>query len=370
MPREKRILPPREKKKDTSGHVTLTAQESAFYNDQEMKARKIDLMRYNGKLQNKPYRNPILSEKTPRDPLFRDWDYSTIPPRPEFENLNYQMPRWNHPDIDYGLMSKFKTQKGIYEKEKKWEQDCQETIAKHKETMARLQEENERKRNEAMNSEKKVTARDSDGYTIPTARTVSSLNDEHVHEHHLAHSNQPMQSARHSARSDMSDPLETSRSMMSTGRRFYAQPISTMKTLNASHPEILAKWRARRAAEFITTLPNPLEPPSTTRIALKNIGHPRSFVPSSIEPKMKTISPNELTPAASKDRVKKILRKPNLSSISESRDPSLQLLGTSRLREQLMQLNQQLDATKEEISRQELKIALNSKTKSYERPIK
>ena len=61
----------------------------------------------------KPYRNPILAEKTPRDPVFHNWDYTSLPAKPEFENLNYQEPRWKHPDTDWGLMSKFKTQVNI-----------------------------------------------------------------------------------------------------------------------------------------------------------------------------------------------------------------------------------------------------------------
>jgi len=67
-----------------------------------MKARKINLQRFNGTLNKKPYRcaidtvyliltvtvhiytyrNPILNEKTPRDPAFGDWDFSTIPAKP------------------------------------------------------------------------------------------------------------------------------------------------------------------------------------------------------------------------------------------------------------------------------------------------
>ena len=97
----------------------------------------------------------------------------------EFENLNYQLPRWNHPDIDWGLMSKFKTQvlnilcrllskyiilnhapnqctqKEVYAKEMKWEQDCNQTISLHKEKMTKLREDEERIKRESMSLEKK-----------------------------------------------------------------------------------------------------------------------------------------------------------------------------------------------------------------------
>ena len=43
------------------------------------------------------------------------------------------------------------------------------------------------------------------------------------------------------------------------------------------------------------------------------------------------------------------------------------LVDTGRMREEVKALRRQLEATNEEIQRQELKIALNSKTKSYER---
>ena len=44
-----------------------------------------------GKHQFRVERNPLLAEKTPRHPVFGNWDFSPIPARPEFENLNYQV---------------------------------------------------------------------------------------------------------------------------------------------------------------------------------------------------------------------------------------------------------------------------------------
>ena len=112
------------------------------------------------------------------------------------------------------------------------------------------------------------------------------------------------------------------------------------------------------------------------------MGHPKGFYPSSSNPNPQSLlqlfkkennhtntntNTNHAFPSSSQ----------NKNSISDAKiiDSSsfkaeAGRMDTSRLKEQMKLLSQQLEQTNEEISRQELKIALKTKTKSYERPIK
>ena len=54
--------------------------------------------------------------------------------------------------------------------------------------------------------------------------------------------------------------------------------VSTIRELNSSHPEVLAKWRAQRAAEFISTHKGAVDPPEPRRGPL----HDTSFRPGGL----------------------------------------------------------------------------------------
>ena len=125
-------------------------------------------------------------------------------------------------------------------------------------------------------------------------------------------------------------------------------PISSFKDLEATHPEVLAKWRSQRAARFITTLKNPLAPPEQRpppAHAFKLAGKTNAGFP------------------VSEMNTHKTRKAPDLS-----RSQSIpEVIDTARVKESLRQLTRSLDQTNEEIARQELKIALKSKTKNYQR---
>jgi hypothetical protein len=42
---------------------------------------------------------------------------------------------------------------------------------------------------------------------------------------------------------------------------FYQTKITTFKTIGDKHPEVLAEWRAKRAAEFVSKNPHALDVP-------------------------------------------------------------------------------------------------------------
>jgi hypothetical protein len=59
---------------------------------------------------------------------------------------------------------------------------------------------------------------------------------------------------------------------------FYHTKITTFKTIGDKHPEVLAEWRAKRAAEFVSKNPHALEVPKTryVRTSLLN-AHAATF---------------------------------------------------------------------------------------------
>lgn len=356
MPRTKRVIEPRPPIQNKSGHYTQDAAESAFMKDVERKANMVKIRIANGTQTFPVERNPLLAEKTPRHPVFGNWDYTPLSSRPGFENPNYSMPKWNHPNIDYGLLSKLNSQAPVYAKEKKWADDMYRKVEEHKKTMAIQKAEDERKKAEEKVETGRITNRDSDGYTIPTVRSASTIND-----HEELHGPDPeVASTLTSSRSVQSERLPTTRSQMSTDRRFYTQPVSTFKSLIVKHPEILEQWRANRAAEYVTTLKDPLDAPSTTRIALKNNPH-RGFKPASTTDLHKTMPTMSMKPKrkSSKSKVDRTL----IQTIS----PQQEKKDTARMREELKSLQKALADTNEEIDRQQLKINLNTRTKNYER---
>lgn len=321
--------------------------------DVERKANMVKIRIANGTQTFPVERNPLLAEKTPRHPVFGEWDYTPLSSRPEFENLNYQKPRWNHPDSDYGLLSKLNSQAHVYAREKQWADDMYRKIGEHKKAMTVKKAEEERRKAEEKVESARLTNRDSDGYTITTVRSASTIGDQ-------SDLNGPVPdggSGLTTRRTEESEKLPTTRSQMSTARRFYTQPISTFKSLNVEYPEVLAQWRANRAAEFITTLKDPLDAPSTTRIALKNNPH-KGFKPAS----MKTY---ELQKPRHMNSTGKLPKSKVDRSLIQTLSP--QQDSTARMKEELKSLQKALADTNEEIDRQQLKINLNTRTKNYER---
>ena len=107
---------------------------------------------------------------------------------------------------------------------------------------------------------------------------------------------------------------------------------------------------------------------------MKNHGHPKSFHPSSFNPQ--NLNESQVFVKSKKSSSSNNNNSNSNSHISYNHQstPKQDLIpvhmDTSRMREQLKQLNKQLEQTNDEIARQELKIALNNKTKNYERPKK
>ena len=92
---------------------------------------RLEVRRRHGLLEEKRDRNPLKAEKSPRK--VEAFEYRPPPARPTEE-------RWNYPESDWGLMAKFRSQKGIYDEIYHKEADYQKKV----DQVAQIREENQK----------------------------------------------------------------------------------------------------------------------------------------------------------------------------------------------------------------------------------
>jgi hypothetical protein len=130
--------------------------------------------------------------------------------------------------------------------------------------------------------------------------------------------------------------------MFENKKDFYSYQISSIKNLGDTNPELLEKWRAQRAADYIAKLKNPEKPPQKTSLDAK------PFKPAgTLQNTMKKVLDDKIVK-------KKISNSTKIED--EESEQNLQLL------------IKELEKTEEQLSMQKLKIGLNSKPKkSYQK---
>ena len=220
-----------------SGHVSHSTQTQNFHSMIERRVNKIEVMRKHGTLKHKAQRHPLRAEKTPRRDDLEKFDFSIPTGRKELKDFH----RWDYPEVDFGLMGKFQTQKHKYDAFADTQKDYIEKM-KSKAVAEKAQKEEL----ERVAKEIAVAA------NIPSARG-SAREDM---------SGRPQESARSSARSDVSLDL-------------HGQPIRDFRILGSVQPEVLAKFRAERAQEYLQQYGaerHPLDPPP-----MRTVRHKASF---------------------------------------------------------------------------------------------
>lgn len=315
---------------DLTGHVTFNSEQSRAFLHSVEKDGKINAARKYGLLQHKPSRNPLRAEATPRVD-YKGFDYNP-PPAPEVKE------RWVYPETDWGLMLKFASQKQIYQELEEQAKRCDEKIkefrskqeSKSMDSSRKLQEEEE---GAQMTSRSQLSARKETG-RMSTARDSETALLPTL----------------------MEEKVETSRQKtVRTSRQDAVHPtVATLKALreNANHPEILEKFRAQRAAEFVKKQKHPLEPPTSRDLPSLD------FKPGGGSVNLEAITEKRRVRQEELQTMKKQPKKP-----IANQEP----VSTARLKEQLGTLVEQLKKTDNELSMQDLKIALNTKTHNYER---
>lgn len=221
-----------------SGHVTMTAEVSGFFKQEYEKCHRwerfcfclrdqlksfscsTEMRRNHGMLNHRPYRNPVMAERTPRID-YSGYDFSIPPALPE-------TPKWKYPDVDWGLMEKFPSQKKYYDKLHAGQREYEEKLQNFKEMKEKL-----------ARSEEKAEKTTAYGNSPPPTMTVSSPIVE------LPKFDQSLSSPKQGKNNDSQSRGKP--------KNFYEQPISSFKSLGKDHPEMLASWRAKRAANFLET---------------------------------------------------------------------------------------------------------------------
>ena len=345
----------------------------------------------------------LMNKNEPENPLMSQYRPPEAPP---------EKSRWHIPEIDYGLLGQFQSQK---EKFKELE-DINKILSKprraYKVRMEDITDE-EYERNGNVTEAERVTmtkilngtysaqleppppklsarTRDkmtnqlyerrmvgmsiggatvgSDAYSKQTVATqtleaMMSAREKALNSARGDRDHQRQDSARASARGGGGFPLEpiiagkkhTTKHLPSFPEDrelmdgdLHDQKVSTFKALGKEHPDILAKWRTNRASEFVMTQKHPLEPP-TGRDLPEQVFKPAGTV----------------IPQAPKDFKKKpgTMKKSAADSVGGGGGGE----STARMRETLDTLVSQLEQTEAEIERQKLKIALRKNTKHYQK---
>ncbi len=290
----------------------------------------------------KPYvkpRNPLAAEKTPRKEKNFNFSVPAVP-----DNLR-KVEKWNYPTEDYGLMAKFSSQQSVYNKIYEKKKHFEDTVAKFRADKLNQVDNNDdnnnnknnNTENNTLNSEFKLTSR------IPTQPQISSRSD-HLNTGRST-GRKTLNNDTITARDDI--PLETVLDNTDPNN-LYDSKISGFKGLAKYNPEILAKWRAKRAAEFVLEQKHPLDPPTARDLTA------RPFKPGG------TIPVDPCGVGIKTKYVSKSKKTNNMKANNVNTE-----LSTSRMQGTLGELLEQLNQTQSEIERQELKIALKTKSNPF-----
>ncbi|KAJ1430473.1 hypothetical protein B484DRAFT_479169 [Ochromonadaceae sp. CCMP2298] len=318
------------------------------------------MQRQMGLLVHEKHRNPLRAERSPRKDfagfVYKPPDAEAIPER------------WGYPEIDWGLMAKFRSQQeiynGIYKKENEYETKIK--------GLQKIKEENEKSihaefvRQRALyDLEKKVK----DSEEVKRLDLMRGILPEHHHHHHhhtgtlmLGHAEDDLDlllqgEEDNRIRENMNKKKKKSGHHMLIKLvkdpdpiiDFYKAGITRFSTIGEKHPEVLAEWRAKRAAEYVVKRgENAVLPPAQRRAqthAFRPGGIHLAAEKTFFEFKSPSASPAKKSTSHSK--VLNPLQSPKVAAAA----------GKAELRA----LRLELDKTDEAMARQELKIKLNSK---------
>lgn len=277
-------------------------------------------------------RNPLKCEPTPRTHFQHDqkWVYA-VPPGEEFPD------RWKYSE-DRPLMEQFASlKKGVAEDEAR-EKGHRDRIKAFQDTQAMLAAQSCRDSvRESARASARSTGRSSARESARPEGGTGRL--------------QESGTGRSTSRSD--NPFRSARSTDRSEKDLTRFPVAALQSLGHDHPDILAKARAQRAVKYVTTLKNPLEPPSYNSISSR-----QSFFPAGTN--------NHSHSGDSQNQTKKSKNKDNAKSSGKILVTSREL-DTSRMKESLNNLVDELAKTDAQIARQELKIALAPKVKTFDK---
>lgn len=230
-----------------SGHVTMDTATNGFFKETMHKTESIEVRFRHGLLPLKSKRNPLVMERSPREKV-KPFDFSVPPKQPEEA-------RWNYPEADLGILAKFPSQKEQFDLQREKERIYDENVKRLE--IIKAQREAEMAAEQAKHVAR-LNGPEASTYSAPLASsTKSGLIDA------MTRYDDEGKWKTNTFESSNNKPEMTAQKKSSKQKKsFYEQPISTFKNLGTQNPDMLASWRAKRAADFINKQGNPLEPPT------------------------------------------------------------------------------------------------------------
>jgi hypothetical protein len=148
-------------------------------------------------------------------------------------------------------------------------------------------------------------------------------------------------------------------------KTLFEYPITSIKTLQSSHPEILSKVRAERAAKYVEQLSNPLVPPDYSHVSSRTAFRPGG---GSVNHNHTRELPGKRGGGESGSKTLKGTGSAVVRSSGSGREPTVsEAMNTERMKESLKSLVKALEETDSELARQDLKIALAKKVNTFEK---
>jgi len=253
-------------KPNPSGHINFDNPTLLFYKEHNRKTHNIERMRSEGTLKQRKDRNPLNYEATPRNHELEHFDFSVPPADPKL-----QLEKWDYPKSDWGLMAKFRSQKHIYDDIYEREQEYHIRMLELRE----LRDKNQKKIDNAILMQQEKLYNDKI-HGIDSGRKLMVIDE---FDAKLLDNNKNSKTASYDklASEEMESTLRKDREMKEFAiqqksklgyhtklfnqepkivpKDLYSQKISTFKDLNHTHPDVVAEWRAKRAADFVSSLP-------------------------------------------------------------------------------------------------------------------
>ena len=293
-------------------------------------------------------RNPLLAEKTPRT-HYQNTKWSFDPP-PE----SHKAPeRWNYSSEEVGLVSQLGSMAERVKREKARQEQHHQKIKQF-----------EDQQQQSLGAGNGTARGSSTGRLTGRLQQSGRAGGEGEGEGSLS----TMRTATETGRStDQYLPPSSSRGLLqpilegavsTRGKTLSDFPVTSTKTLQASHPEILSKLRAERAAKYVESLARPLDPPDYSHVSARVPFRPGG---GSLRLQQTRELPGGKGEAGSGKRGGR--RSDSRTGSQREETP----LSTERMAESLKSLVRALEETDSEIARQDLKIALAKKVKTFEK---
>lgn len=241
-----------------SAHICFDNAMSGAFIMSEKRINRIKRQHECGLIERKPERNPLRAEATPR----QDWKigYDSSIPYKEPEPS-----KWNYPDTDWGIMSKFSSQKKIYdeiyEKHANYAKEVEAFNQLKKDNERKIREEKKREMERASIKEKWKDIEDPDVVHITSYKNTMHDMDTLLDDpQNLGSGRKPKV---RNTKADVKKLLSLHRDHgpIDTNKAIGTYKISAIKALEEKNPELLQEWRSERAANYVNKQTNPVTQP-------------------------------------------------------------------------------------------------------------